>query len=154
MVMLVTSRRYRTGTAELAPFWRALALHRHDPYDVELLAAEWDGLCLTPETRRALDEAGFSCYRAVPPCPDWLLRTLPGLGEARLRVLRRVLPYDRDIYASPPCPGRVLEDCRIATAGAPPAPPIALGEWVTRALGATSTPGPRPGRRATIKAGR
>jgi hypothetical protein len=100
--------RKRTGAAELAPFWRALARYRHDPRVPGLLAAEWDGLGLEA-TADDLIRSGFSCYRAVPPCPDWLLATIPGLGPVALARLRRILPYDRDIYAGAPCPGRLIE---------------------------------------------
>lgn len=111
MSMLPYRRRYRTGTAELAPFWRALYLYRHNPWDGELMTSEWGPLGLEA-TADHLIRAGFTCYRSVPPCPDWLLASVPGLGPKGIQALRRLLPYHRDIYQGPLCPGRVLENAR------------------------------------------
>lgn len=111
-MMLRTPPRWRTGTAELAPFWRAQMVYRHDLWDHDAHEVEWAGLGLDPVIEHALYRAGFSCYRAIPPCPDWLLATIPDLGPARIAALRRVLPYSRDIYQGPLCPGRVLENAR------------------------------------------
>lgn len=105
-------RRYRTGTAELAPFWRAMSLYRHDPRDENLYLAEWATLGLDVGVVCALTGAGLSCYRVVPPCPDWLLATIPGLGPARIEVIRRLLPSSHAIYDGPLCPGRVIENAR------------------------------------------
>lgn len=109
MIVLPPTRRYRTRTDELAPFWRANALYRHDPDDGELLMIEWLPLALDVAVVHLLLSAGISCYRVVPACPDWLLASIPGLGPVRLAELRRILPYARDIYAGPACPGARLE---------------------------------------------
>lgn len=126
--------RYRTGTRELAPFWRAQAIYRHDPWDPDILLHEWSGLNLEPETELALRRAGFSCYRTVPPCPDWLLRTIPGLGPARLAALRHILPYERDIHAGSLCPGRVLENGRAVDRLRTPEIDAYLAEQARRSL--------------------
>jgi hypothetical protein len=123
--------RYRTGTAELAPFWRAQYLYRHDPWDGELIACEWGPLGLEGTADQLL-RAGFTCYRAVPACPDWLLRTVPGLGDVRIAALRRILPYSRDIYAGPLCPGRVMENARAMERLGTPAIDAFLAEQVRR----------------------
>jgi hypothetical protein len=115
-MMLPPEQRYRTSTHHLAPFWAAHGHYRHDPDDAEIRAREWDGLGLDPATATLLLRAGLTCYRVVPPCPDWLLRSIPGIGPVHLAEIRRILPYARDIYAGPDCPGRAIEAARATRA--------------------------------------
>lgn len=135
MVMILPPQpRYRTRTSHLAPFWAAAGLYRHDPYDETLQAAEWDRLGFSSEILRAFRRAGFSCYRLIPPCPDWLLGSVPGLGPARLAEVRRLLPYAREIYAGPPCPGAALETERRLAASKIPGQDAFLARQVRRHL--------------------
>jgi hypothetical protein len=134
MMHLDRPPRYRTGTAELAPFWRAQALYRHDISDPDILQYEWTWLSIDPVTETALWRAGFTCYRAIPPCPDWLLRTIPDLGATRVAALRRILPYARDIHAGPLCPGRVLENSGALGRLRPPELDAYLAEQARRQL--------------------
>lgn len=133
MVMILPpERHYRTRTSHLAPFWEAHRVYWHAPYDDELQAAEWSGLGLERETVLALRSAGITCYRLLPPCPDWLLASIPRLGPVRLAAIRRILPYGRDIYAAPLCPGRRLENARSVLEATSPGVDAYLAEQVRR----------------------
>jgi hypothetical protein len=113
-MMLPPEQRYRTRTSHLGPFWIALGRYHHDPDDAEIRALEWDHLGLNPETVTLLLRAGLTCYRVVPPCPDWLLGSVPGIGPVHLDRIRRILPYGRAIYDAPDCPGSCHEAARAA----------------------------------------
>jgi hypothetical protein len=121
-MMIPPEHRYRTSTHHLAPFWAAHGQYHHDPNDEQIRVREWDGLGLDPATVVLLLRAGVTCYKLIPPCPDWLLRSIPGVGPVHLAEIRRILPYGRDIYAGPDCPGRATELARAARIG-----PIAAG---------------------------
>ena len=54
--------------------------------------------------RRALFRAGFTCRSQVITCPDWLLRTVPGIGPKSLRHIRERLPFDPDLPWDADCP--------------------------------------------------
>jgi hypothetical protein len=135
MTLLVpSSRRYRSQTAQLGPFWTAFALYRHDRWDDELREAEWGRLGLSDSTRRLLYRAGFTCYRLVPACPDWLLRTVPQLGPLRLAEIRRILPYARNVWDGPRCPGQRLEEARAVAPATHPGLDAYLAEQARREL--------------------
>lgn len=108
----VHERRYRTRTEALRPFWYAFRVYRHDLHDRQVEACEWSDLGFDRALCCLLWRSGFSCYRLIQACPDWLLLSVPGLGKTRLTEIRRVLPYTREVYNLPLCPGHRLENER------------------------------------------
>lgn len=107
--MMLTDQepRYRSRTHELGPFWKAMGVCCHDRWDAELRAVEW--AAVTPVVVGALLRAGFTCIRQVEAAPDWVLRTVPGLGPVGIRQLRLVVPHRRDIFRRERCPAYALE---------------------------------------------
>jgi hypothetical protein len=105
-----TVRRFRSRTTEMGPFWAALSGHGHDPHDSTLMGHEWAWVEI--RTARYLIDAGLTCSRHVEACPDWLLKTVPGLGPVAIAALRKVFPYRRDVFRTPVCAAKQTENQR------------------------------------------